>query len=77
MTYSRGFKQSHLNFVDGLPLLQILAPHSDPSLVVPLAPALLAQTLRLEAGECLVVRDGHSVSRHGGEQKRTGGLTDS
>lgn len=51
--------------MDGLPLLQILAPHLDTPLVVAHNPALLAQTLRLEAGKCAVVRDGHSLSRHG------------
>lgn len=74
-------KQSHLNFVDGLPLLQTLAPHRDVSLAVGQTPAFLAQTLRLEAGERLVVRDGHTLSRHGslagGGERREGGLRDS
>lgn len=61
---------THLDFVDGLPLLQILAPHRDPQLAVPQTPALLAQTLRLEAGKCPVVRDGHSLSRHGSLPRR-------
>lgn len=51
--------------MDGLPLLQTLAPHGDVSLVVGHSPAFLAQTLRLEAGERPVVRDGHAASRHG------------
>lgn len=58
-------RKSHLNFVDGLPRLQILAPHRDTPLVVVHTPALLAQTLHLEAGECSVIRDAHSMSRHG------------
>lgn len=60
-----GFNRSHLNFVDGLPFLQSLGPHRDARLVVGQTPALLAQTLGLKAGECPVVRDGHSLSRHG------------
>lgn len=58
-------KLSHLNFVDGLPLLQRLGPHSDDPFVVGHIPALFAQTFGLEAGKRLVVRDCHSVSRHG------------
>lgn len=61
---------NHLDFVDGLPLLQSLSPHRDAPLVVVHAPAFLAQTLRLEAGERPVVRDGHSPSRHGSLQRR-------
>lgn len=53
-------KKLYLNFMDGI--LQKLAPHRDTTLVVLLTPALLAQTLRLEAGKRPVVRDGH---RHG------------
>lgn len=51
--------------MDGLPSLQSLGPHRDVPLAVGHTPALLAQTLRLEAGERPVVRDGHSLSRHG------------
>lgn len=51
--------------MDGLPLLKTLAPHRDAPLVVVHNPALLAQALRLEAGKRPVVRDGHSLSRHG------------
>lgn len=58
-------QHSHLNLVDGLPHLQSLAPHRDTPLVVSNIPAFLTQTLRLEAGERPVVRDGHSASRHG------------
>lgn len=61
----QGVEQSHLNFVDGLPLLQTLGPHRDAPLAVAHTPALLAQALRLEAGERPVVRDGHSLCRHG------------
>lgn len=51
--------------MDGLPLLQRLGPHSDDPFVVGHIPALFAQTFGLEAGKRLVVRDCHSVSRHG------------
>lgn len=61
----------YLHFVDGLALLQILAPHRDSPLVVGHTPALLTQTLRLEAGKRPVIRDGHSLPRHG--SLRTGG----
>lgn len=69
-------KLSHLDFVDGLPLLETLGPHRDAPLVVVHAPAFLAQTLRLKGGKRPVVRDGHSVSRHGslpGEREEGGG----
>lgn len=57
---------SHLHFVDSLPFLQTLGPHGDARLAVGETPALLAQTLRLEAGERSVVRDGHRLPRHHG-----------
>lgn len=74
--------------MDGLPLFQTLGPHRDAPLAVAHTPALLAQTLRLEAGERPVVRDGHSLSRHGllpgegekevgGEREREGVYEDS
>lgn len=56
---------SYLDSVDRLALLHVLDPHLDAPLVVGQQPALLAQTLRLEAGERPVVRDGHRPSRHG------------
>lgn len=59
--------------MDGLPCLQRLAPHRDTQLVVGHIPALLAKTLGLEAGESPVVRDGHSLSRHGLIQEKEGG----
>lgn len=58
-------ERSHLNFVNRLALLQTLAPHRDVPLVVGQTPAFLAQTLRLEAGERPVVRDAHTLPRHG------------
>lgn len=60
-----GLERSHLHLMDGPPLLQTLTPHRDVPLVVGQTPAFLAQTLRLEAGESPVVRDGHTLPRHG------------
>lgn len=55
---------SHLNFVDRV--VHFLAPHRDAVLTVGAGPAVLAETLRLEAGERPVVRDTHgTLSRHG------------
>lgn len=66
LTYTtKEVRKPHLNFVDGLLRLQILAPHRDTPLVVVHTPALLAQTLHLEAGERSVIRDAHSMSGHG------------
>lgn len=61
----RQVKQPYLHFVDGLPFFQTLGPHRCDPLVVGQSPAVLAETLRLEAGERLVVRDGHGLRRHG------------
>lgn len=63
---------SHLNFVDRV--VHLLAPHRDAVLAVSVDPAILAETLRLEAGERPVVRNTHgALSRHGRESRRQRG----
>lgn len=58
------YGSSHLHFVDRI--VDFLAPHRDAPLVVSVDPAILTETLRLEAGKRLVVRNSHSLlSRHG------------
>lgn len=55
---------SHLDFVDRV--VYFLAPHRDAVLAVSVDPAILTETLRLEAGKCPVVRNSHGrLSRHG------------
>lgn len=54
----------HLNFVDRI--VDFLTAHRDAPLLVGVDPAVLAETLRLEAAKRLVIRDGHGLlSRHG------------
>lgn len=54
----------HLNFVDRI--VDFLTPHRDAPLIVSVDPAVLTDTLRLEAAKRLVIRNSHSLlPRHG------------